>query len=77
MKNKKRQYKGGKMTTRQTFTAFLINNNECMHFGRLRKTGVLILLDRDCTKKTRVLYFQGIFRVKITLMKKSSNRKIS
>ena len=30
MKNKKRQYKGGKMTTRQTFTAFLINNNECM-----------------------------------------------
>ena len=29
MKNKKRQYKGGKMTTRQTFTAFLINNNEC------------------------------------------------
>ena len=32
MKNKKRQYKGGKMTTRQTFTAFLINNNECMFF---------------------------------------------
>ena len=30
MKNKKRQYKGGKMTTRQTFTAFLINNNECI-----------------------------------------------
>ena len=29
MKNKKRQYKGGKMTTRQTFTAFLINDNEC------------------------------------------------
>ena len=29
MKNKKRQYKGGKMTTRQTFTAFLINDKEC------------------------------------------------
>ena len=29
MKNKKRQYKGGKMTTRQTFTAFLTNDNEC------------------------------------------------
>ena len=30
MKNKKRQYKGGKMTTRQTFTAFLIVDNECI-----------------------------------------------
>ena len=30
MKNKKRQNKGGKMTTRQTFTAFLISDNECM-----------------------------------------------
>ena len=35
MKNKKRQYKGGKMTTRQTFTAFLINNNnECNRRGQ-------------------------------------------
>ena len=43
MKNKKRQYKGGKMTTRQTFTAFLINDNECSIFIRLILESAYIL----------------------------------
>ena len=38
---------------------------------------VVTLYSRDCTKKTRLLYFQGIFGVKKMLIKKSSNRKIS